>query len=447
MKIFVVMHVFNNFGGIVNHNEQLVAGLKDLGHEVTFAFVKPTKTQQKDYVVDYTLKEGYEIGVGTGYPVHQGKGWICPYYALKNKEDIAKFVKDANEHDLVIWQSIFGFKNADTELFLDWTPMIEEVNAKQIIVVHDGNLARNYSWIYKFQHKFSGIACVHATALKSAECLEVPRNLILNPQDLTKIKPLDFKKKENRLISLQTFKRMKRVDNLVSAVPYINGEVVLAGDGIERNYMTSIDKCKPEYYCTKQVDPNATEDLLNNRIWDNAEKSGKFKYLGFISEQERDDILDTCKFLIDQSWSISYGEHFNRVLIDAMVNSTIPIARNFGISSNEEGISDLFKPNENYLMIPHNATPKEFGDLINKFFDMTEEQYLKIVENNYELLKLFDRTRIAKQYINLAFGLPDSGEHESCLVGKTVPSFKSKGDKLWSHFVKEEILTFDSFFD
>jgi len=446
MKIFVVMHVFNNFGGIINHNEQLCAGLKELGHDVTFAFVKPTKTPQKGDL-DYSLKEGYEIGVGTGYPVHQGKGWICPYYALKNTNEISRFVEDANKHDLVIWQSIFGFKNSETEHFLDWTPMIEDVTAKQIVVIHDGNLIKNYSWIYKFQHKFSGLACVHPSAVKSANFLTVPRNLILNPQDLSKQKIPSFALKEDKILSLQTFKRWKRVDDLIAAVPYIDGYVIVAGDGIERNYMTSVDKCKPEYHCTKQLDPNAGSDRLNMPIWDNAANSGKFSYIGFITENKRDEILDTCKFLLDPSWSMNYGEHFNRVIVDSMLNGVVPIARNFGVSDNEKGIGEVFKPNENYLMIPHDATPKEFGDLINQYFNINEKDYLKIIKNNQKKLLSFDRKTIASQFINLAFGGNNSGEYEQPLVGKENPEVKRVADKLWKdHFIEEEIVTFDSFF-
>jgi glycosyltransferase involved in cell wall biosynthesis len=446
MKIFVVMHVFNNFGGIINHNEQLCAGLKELGHDVTFAFIKPTKTQQKGEI-DYALREGYEIGVGTGYPVHQSKGWICPYYALKNTDDISRFVTDANKHDLVIWQSIFGFKNAETEKFLDWTPMVEDVTAKQIVVIHDGNLIKNYSWIYKFQDKFSGLACVHPSAVKSAEFMEIPRNLILNPQDLSKTKEPTVEGRQNRILSLQTFKRWKRVDNLVAAVPYINGEVIVAGDGIERNYMTSVDKCKPEYYCTKQFDPNADDKRLGKPIWQNALSSGKYSYIGFITEEKRDEILDSCKFLLDPSWSLNYGEHFNRVLVDAMINGVVPIARNFGVSDNEKGIGEVFKPNENYLMIPHDATPKEFGDLVNSFFNISDEKYIEIVLNNQQKLKSFDRMRIAEQFINLAFGADGTGEYATPLIGRSNPEIKKIADKMWKeHFETEEVFSLDSFF-
>jgi hypothetical protein len=125
------------------------------------------------------------------------------------------------------------------------------------------------------------------------------------------------------------------------------------------------------------------------------------QYIGFVSEQKRDEILGYSKFLLDPSWSKTYGEHFNRVVIDAMLMGVVPIARNLGVSDNEKG-EGLLKPGKNYLMIPWNATPKQFGDLCNKFLSMSQSDYNKIVENNWEFVKQFDRKEIASQYVALA---------------------------------------------
>lgn len=448
MKIFVPMHIFNNFGGIINHNEQLIAGLKDLGHEVTFAYIKPTATAPKAVDVT-TCPEGYEFGAGTGYPVHQGKGWIAPYYSLKNKDSIKKFVEDANKHDIVIWQSIFGFKNSDTEKFKDWTPMIEDVTAKQVVIIHDGNLKKLYSWIHKFSHKFSGIACVHPAAYKSADFMPVPRNMILNPQDLTVLPtPGKWENRKDVILSLQTFKRWKRVDDLVFSIPYINGKVIIAGDGMERAYMTSPDKCKPEYHCTRDKDPEATEEMIGKKIWDNAMATGNMAYIGFVTEQKRDKILETSKFLIDTSWTTTYGEHFNRVIVDAMRVGVVPIARNLGVSDFEHGNGTLFKVDENYLMVPYDATPKQFGEKINEFFNISKEKYEQIVQNNYEVLKLFDRKTIAQQYVDLALG-KDAGYYEKNDLGSLAkdPRAVAAGNKLWDdHFEVAEVAGLDEFF-
>lgn len=449
MKIMVAMHTFNNFGGIIAHNEQLIAGLKELGHDVTFAYLKPS-AQSPRPVNTTDLPEGYEFGAGTGLPVHQGKGWNAPYYSFKNQDCIDRFVVEANKHDIVIWQSIFGFKNSETELFTAWKPMIENVNAKQIVVIHDGNLKKLYSWIYKFSHKFAGLACVHPSAYKQAEFMPVPRNLILNPQDVENrpIAPA-FSSLKRQILSLQTFKRWKRVDDLVKSVPYICAEkIIIAGDGIERNYMTSPDKCKEEYFCTAESDPDATSDMVGNKIWDNATKTGRMDYIGFITEAKRDAILSESKFLIDTSWSNTYGEHFNRVVIDAIRAGVVPIARNLGVSEREDGVGMLLKPNMNYLMIPHDATPKQFGNLVNDFLNISEEEYNRIRENNYKLLSKFSRKRIAQQYIDLALGNP-GGEMPENKIGSlnTDPKVQPVADKIWEeHFEPVAVSTLEDFF-
>jgi len=431
MKILTVVHDFNNFGGIISHTEQLIAGFKDLGHETEFVYLRSTKTGGKfsdDYVAD-----GYDIGVGTGIPVHQGKGWRGDYLSFINDDDVTKFVKLANKYDIVIWESIFGFKCQESEGKQSWLRMFKEVNAKHIVIVHDGNLRKNYPWIHHLRKHITALVCVHPSAFNQAEAVNIPRALILNPQDISKKQETSFRKKTNTIFSLQTFKRWKRVDDLVAAVPYINGQVVIAGDGIERSYMSSKDKCKAEYYCTLNRDPQATEDRIGKPIWQNAIDYG-MEYVGFVSEEKRDETLNRVKFLLDPSWSKTYGEHFNRVVVDAMLMGVVPIARNLGVSDNEKGIG-LLKPNKNYLMIPWDATPKEFGDLCNKFLSMSQADYEEIVSNNFEFVKQFDRKEIASQYIALAI---DEAETKT---GKYTESLNDTVDSVWcDHFGFKEKL-------
>jgi glycosyltransferase involved in cell wall biosynthesis len=442
MKVLTVVHDFNNFGGIVSHTEQLIAGFKDLGHETGFVFLRATKTSGK-FSDDY-IDDGYDIGAGTGIPVHQGKGWRGNYMSFINDDDVTKFVKLANEYDIVVWQSIFGFKRQESEGKQSWVRMFKEVKSKHIVILHDGNLRKHYPWIHHLRKHITALVCVHATALNQAEAMDIPRALILNPQDLSKKQKTPFSNKSNTIFSLQTFKRLKRVDDLVAAVPYIDGQVIIAGDGIERSYMSSKDKCKAEYYCTLERDPQATQDRIDKPIWQNAIDHG-MKYVGFVSEEKRDETLKNIKFLMDPSWSKTYGEHFNRVMVDAMLMGVVPIARNLGVSTNEKGIG-FVKPNENYLMIPWDATPKEFGDLCNKFFSMSQSDYEKIVATNFEFVEQFDRKEIASQYISLALNLTNAK------IGKYSESLNNTVDSIWcGHFGFKDKLnavsTLESLFD
>jgi glycosyltransferase involved in cell wall biosynthesis len=448
MKIMMVMHTFNNFGGIINHCEHLMAGLKELGHEVTFAYLKPAKTlKQPDLTAP--LKDGYEIGVGSGYPVHQGDGWIAPYYSYLLKESIDKFVADANQHDIVIWQSIFGFKNKDTEQNLDWLPMIEKITTKQVPIIHDANLKKLYPWITLYEKHFAGLACVHPAAYESADFMDVPRALILNPQDIAGVPETPpFAQRENKLLSIQTFKRWKRVDDLVRAVPYMKGvKTLVGGYGIEAAYMMSKDKCKEEYYATKEYDPDVTEDRQGKRIWENAENSGNFEYLGFISGKQRDEILATSKFLVDPSWSNTFGEHFNRVVIDAMRIGTVPIAINYGVSNNEEGNGVVLKAGVNYCMIKKSSTPKQYGEAIANFCNMSEADYRQIQLNNYELIKQFDRKVIAQHYVDLANQKPTGYLNELKVKTNHDPAIIRTAQEMFDdHFESKQAVDLESLF-
>jgi glycosyltransferase involved in cell wall biosynthesis len=234
--------------------------------------------------------------------------------------------------------------------------------------------------------------------------MNVPRALILNPQDIAGVPETPpFAGRENKVLSIQTFKRWKRVDDLIRAVPHMPMvKTLVGGYGIEAAYMMSKEKCKDEYYCTKQYDPDATDKMLNKRIWENAEDSGSFEYLGFISGAKRDEILKTSKFLVDPSWSNTFGEHFNRVVVDAMRMGAVPIAINYGVSNNEEGMGVVLKAGINYCMIRKDSTPRQYAEKITEYCDMPEADYRQMQLNNYELIKQFDRKVIAQHYLDLA---------------------------------------------
>ena len=436
MKILTVVHDFNNFGGIVSHTEQLIAGFKDLGHQADFVFLRSTKSHG---IINPSSTEGYDRGEGTLELVHQGKGWTGKYLSFINDSNVETFVNIANNYDLIVWQSIFGFKCQDSEKKTSWLKMIKNVKAKQIVIVHDGNLRKNYPWIHHVKDHITGLACVHPSAYEQASWMEIPRALILNPQKIVYKKTKKFSERSNSILSIQTFKRWKRVDDLVAAVPYINaagGKVILGGDGIERAYMASVEKCKEEYYCTPTRDPAADPSRYGKRIWENALDCG-MEYVGFISEAKRDEYLQDVKFLLDPSWSKTYGEHFNRVVVDAMKQGVVPIARNLGISNNENGI--VAEPSKVKIL-----SPKEFGDKINEFLNMDPDKYDEIVQNNWKFIKRFDRKQIASEYIDFAANAPwiniETGKYNTTL-DKTI-------DGVWvDHFGFEHKLNASSSLD
>ena len=72
MKIAIAFHACMDLGGIINHTEQLIGGLKDLGHHVDLL-----ELVYSDYGQSQKKSGEFEIGP-SGIPFSQGKGWQFP---------------------------------------------------------------------------------------------------------------------------------------------------------------------------------------------------------------------------------------------------------------------------------------------------------------------------------------------------------------------------------
>lgn len=452
MKILIVTCVRNRPGGILNFTEQLMLGFKELGHQVELVQMKPIK--QYHSTPDTSIPAGFVRGEGSGVAVNQLKGWRgLKNFSMMNEKSVREYVEFANGFDLIIQSTMFGYACQDTEGNTAWLSMITEVKPKQIMVLHDGNMKRNCPWLYELREHFDAIACVHHSALEAADFIDVPRNIILNPFDLSLLDQprKKFSDRRNSLLSPQTFKPIKRVQDLIRAVPHMKTieEVFVAGEGIEFNYMTSKDKCKEHYFVSRETDPDAKESDVGRKIWDVATENGAMKHLGVIHPEKRDEILRDVKFLVDSSWSKGYGEHYNRTLFEAMLLGAIPIAVNFGVSDNEEGIGELLKPDVNYLMLRHDYTPKQYAEAIDGFCDLPDDKIAEIQANNDALLRrLFDRKNIAQQYIDLSNG-EDVGLLPKNLLGSpsSDPVSVRKSKEKWEEqFEQPEQSTIEDFF-
>jgi glycosyltransferase involved in cell wall biosynthesis len=285
-----------------------------------------------------------------------------------------------------------------------------------------------------------GLACVHPCAFHGASVLDVPRALIFNPQNLASLtRNNDWKNRKNSFISMQTFKGWKHVDDLVRAIPHVskNTRKLMAGGGIEHNYMTSVDKCKPQYFVSEEKDPDINPIHYGRKIWDVALEHG-MEWLGYLRQERIRFLLRQSKVVIDPSWSVAYakvGDHFNRVVVDGIIEGAIPIARNLGISTNEEGIGEVFKPYENYMMVPHDATPLEFAEKIEETCNLPDYLANEIHHANYTLLANFERERVAQQYVSLAFNMP-TGVYGDLKVGEVSDKVKNKTEEVMSDFFK-----------
>jgi len=443
MKVALVIYPISDLGGIINHVEELAFGLRELGHQVNFHILYYQDFFRRPYQDRELLRRGWVNGAFC--VVNQQAGWnAVPWkhkLSYKGEENLKKTKDTLSKYDLVIWEVPVPSKSKANQGNSDWLYLYSACQ-KSIAILHDGNLF-NIPWIAGIRKYFDGIACVHECAFNLGRNLDVPRALILNPQDLSGIEEVyDYDKRSPGFLSLQVFKSWKHVDNLIRAIPYMGDHIkkFVAGGGIEQRYMVSKDKVKDKYYCREAEDPDLPEFLetSNTRIWDRALHYG-MDYLGFISPFKRDVILSQVRTLVDSSWSRrynKYGSHFNRVIVDAIKRGTIPIAINLGMSNDSSGVGQVFKPNENYIMIPYDAIPKEYGKIVEYGSSLSKDEAEAIISNNYNLMYMFDRKKIAQDFIDLANGKA-CGLFNKRVRGKLSPELKKASNEGIKFFRKK----------
>lgn len=412
MKILVTFFPIDDMGGIINHHEQLCAGFRELGHEVTTKLLMFRDHAPRSVAGG----QGPRGHAGLKFDQRKGFSWetkdIIPY---KGAENLKRWKEYANGFDLVIWQVAVPTKRAENRGNTDWIGLYG-LSVPQIAVIHDGNFLDSYPWLHLVRERLAGIACVHTCAFNSAAHIDVPSALILNPQDVSKGPDLSreaFMRRKKGFLSVQTFKAWKRVPELVAAISHMgNITKQLAGKGIDYYYLTSKDKCKY---------PKIWEEALGHDM----------VYLDVITNEQRDHILRNVTLLIDPSWSKKYaaiGGHFNRVMVDAILQGALPVARDLGIG---RGPNELFVDGDNCLVIPWDYTPKEFGHLVTEYAHIPYEQYLRIMERGEFLLPKFDRKSIAQQFIDLGAG-------KSTRTGTLSPAVELKSYQTLQEFFNDK---------
>jgi hypothetical protein len=191
---------------------------------------------------------------------------------------------------------------------------------------------------------------------------------------------------------------------------------LLAGKGIDYYYLTSVDKCKWP------------------GIWDAAVAHG-MDYLGVITNEYRDAWLRRVTCLVDPSWSNKYsqiGGHFNRVVVDAIIQGALPVVRPLGISTNLDGRGELFVAGENCVAIPQHCDSYEYGQYLTAACELPYREYKRIMSNAIELLPMFDRRWVAQQVLTLSRGV-----HQQ--LGVTTPEVEKAAEDAHYDFFKGDV--------
>lgn len=425
MKILVALHSVMDLGGIINHTEQLIGGLKDLGHTVhlkQFVYAMTAHDQRRD---------GDFLVGPSGIPHHQGKGWNftrmqrVPYRGGANLSSAKQILSG---YDIVIWTVPVPSKNKDNLGNHEWVQLYDlPVSVKQIAFVHDGNIRNGAPHILAIYEYLSGIACVHGCALNGADFIPVPRALILNPQENPVRDTLAWEYKKPGFVNMQTFKAWKHAHELIQAIAYMpkkkDGELrEVAGLGIEYQYMTSEDKCKEEYFHT-------TDSELwfsGMKFWDAAEVNGMVHH-DYWNTSQVESWLTRARVLVDPSWSKKYsaiGGHWNRVVVDAMIHGVVPVATEMGMGT------ELFEEGIHYIGIPAGGTdPEHYADTILEASHMNYRLAQNFRSAALDVLPFFDRKNVAEQVVDLANGNLDTVT--GTLTGEMA---KKASDLMFEHF-------------
>lgn len=415
MNILITFFARPNFGGIINHTESMAMGFKKLGHSVDSIKFKNLGESTYPEIKDKTNDDGWEFSGGLDLWINQGTGWSAMQEINYNK-DIFSWKNKVKNYDLIIHQIPVPTCNKKYIGDSGWLELFNH-DTRQIVISHNGNAKKSYPHLISICDKISGIICVHESSYKSCEMFPVRRTLIPNPHEIECISSIkDIKDRENSIVSIQTFKRCKRVDKFVRCIPHIDKSIknIVCGSGIEFHYMNSKAKVKKDYL-----------EKDGSRIWENALNSG-MKYMGVVTNTQRDEILSKSKLFLDFSFSKTHNEQgcvFNRTMIEAMKNGCVPVMSDLTIRG-----SVYFKENENYIKIPFDADPKDQALILNNAM-LDEERLIRIQKNNIEIVKQFDNEIISKRIIDFSFG--DDG-----VVGSPTKELLKKAEDKMNHFLK-----------
>jgi glycosyltransferase involved in cell wall biosynthesis len=440
MRILITFYYLNNLGGIINNQEGLVAGLRELGHDVTTKLLV-----WKDSIKTSKSARSLEQETGAmGMRFDQELGWTWPAgarFPYKGKHNIRRWREFASRFDLIIWQIPVPTTQKGNQGNHDWLELYD-VPVKQIVYTHDGNLRDGYPWLYAVLPHLTGAVGVHPCAYHGLADLPLPRAMAFSAQQNVAervARARASREPRGGWFSLQTFKGWKHVDDLVRAVPHMRNseQMNLAGGGLHYYYMTSQDKLRENYRVAPERDPDIASEWHGQRIWDVAEAHG-MEYIGYITNARRDELMLQHKLLIDPSWSRGYakvGDHFNRTSVEGIIGGALPVARNLGVSTREDGVGEFFRPLENYVMIPYDATPRHFAEIVDDALSWPASLREEMVERGRtEILPHFEAVRSAQTFVDMAEGRPAGVYRRESDRGRHCPEMEAESRRVLREF-------------
>lgn len=443
MNILFADFTISKYGGIVEYVAGMLKAFKALGHNVDVAQLSPSSVSQKTYdkkVSEFESGEhqrkikfhsqagGYEKDETVGYWRNNYYGYFLPpsnRIGVYEKDAVIRWKNFALKFDIILWNFMptksSAWDKKGVKFNFWWKFFDLPSSVKMAFMIHDAYFDIRASNISAFKDKILFLGCAHLAAYQCCANIGIPRSLLLNPRYIDDNAKMPIKVMQRRtqdFFAAHMFKSMKHMEELIAAIPYLNKgvdevfDVKIAGTGIEMNYMTSPTKTKHQYMCTLKRDPNLPKKLDGKiSLWNRAVKFG-MEYMGQMSGTDVQDMLLNTKFAVDPSWSDHYSKycrtHINGFIIEAMLKGAYPVLRDYRGLSKESMENEIYDPlyeNIRAIIVPWNATPKEFGLALQKAATMSPKKFLKDTLHNFELVReLFNSKKNAEEIIRLCRG-------------------------------------------
>lgn len=434
MKILFADFELEKYGGITSYIETRAKSFVDLGHEVEIArfvgaeTISPTGFQNKvaklkngtyeSSLGDISDCRGFEFSPYTKQWFNIYKGHLLepgvnllPAFA---PDAVEKWYERAMQYDIIIWNFMPTQRRYNKGMNF-WHKFYDlpTDKVKQVFTAHDAYFDKRSGWVSVLEDKIHYIEAAHLPALECLKNFSIPSVANFNPRAINE--DFDnlpkFSEREIDILSPQVFKSMKRVEETLKAIPYMNKDSIkfVAGAGIEMNYMMSKAEAKPRYMATVKYDPDLPQELDNKiSAWDRAKEFG-FEHLGQLSNEDVLAYMQNTKIVVDASYSSHYAAlcntHINGTIIECMAQGSYPVIRDYRGCAGKvfNGVDEIYNTID-ALIIPHDATPKEMGEAIQAKIDsFTDETYSEAIQHNrkYILDKFFNPITAAKKTIEL----------------------------------------------
>ena len=421
------------YGGIVSQLEDKIKAYRDLGHDADIImlkydkklnesnFIKKVSEMESGHfqnkVEKHSQNSGYEKSPITGYYRNNYYGWLLPpenIVPVFHPDALTIWNDKVKDVDIIFW-SFMPTKTSEAEGFSYWWRFFDlPSRTKQVLTIHDAYFDQRNAWASILKEKILFMDCCHIAGYQCCSNFNLPRNLIFNWREFpNKMKVIPMSERPVDFFAAHIFKSMKRVDDLLRAIPHLNAnkkehQVIIAGSGIEYSYMTSKDKVKEVYKAKKKNDPDLPNGVEESGIslWNRALEYG-MEYAGMLGKEEVFGFMQMSKFAVDPSWATHYAKysrtHINGFTIEAIINGCLPVYRDYG-GLTEDKISDPLFDSLNAVIIPWDATPKQFSVYMKDAMRLSDAKFLEKTQENFEIAKgLFDSKTNAIETLDLVF--------------------------------------------